>query len=96
MLNDDNVRWNEFAEDEFKTAFDWYGNIDHSLSLRLVLCVDATLQIIKRHTFIGSPIYDDIRRSLIKNFPYGIYYRIEKKNIIVVGFRHFKQDKRKL
>ena len=86
------IIWNELAENELKVAYDWYESKRYGLGDALILCIDAALARLENHPFIGTPICDDVRRILIKRYPYGIYHRVIKGDIIVVGFRHFRQE----
>ena len=86
------VYWNEFAEEELKQAYNWQDLKRIGLGGALVLCIDAAVDGLLRHPYFGTPITDDVRRVLIKKFPYGLYYRVRDKRIEVVGFRHFRRE----
>lgn len=36
--------------------------------------------------------YSDIKKCIIKKFPYSIYYYIDEKRIVVLGCFHFKRN----
>jgi toxin ParE1/3/4 len=39
------------------------------------------------------PIYDDpVRRSLLRRFPYGIFYEMETDRVVVLAFGHMKRE----
>jgi plasmid stabilization system protein ParE len=86
------ITWNELAEAEFKEAFNWYEGQRIGLGHSLVICIDACLDNLNRHPFYGTPIHVDVRRVLIKKFPYGLYYRVIKSDIEIIGFRHFRRE----
>jgi plasmid stabilization system protein ParE len=85
------IVWNELAEKELKDAYTWYELQRSGLGDSLVLCIDASLAGLLRHPFLGTPIAGDVRRILVKKFPYGLYYRVKDTDIEVIGFRHFMQ-----
>ena len=68
----------------------WYEKRRPGLGDELELCVDAAVDVIQRYNNIGTVISKSVRRVLIKRFPFGLYYKITKKGIEVIGFRHFK------
>lgn len=37
-------------------------------------------------------IHKDIRRALIRRFPYGIFYLLEQDKVIVLAFLHTSRD----
>ena len=86
------INWVDIADKELWVAFYWYEERREGLGVEFAGCVDAGLERLVRHPFIGRPIRDDVRRILIRRFPYILYYRIVGDEIEVVGFRHHKQD----
>ena len=86
------VIWVDEAELEILVAIDWYNEKRIGLGYDLVECVDVALLALNRHPFISIPVSDNVRRVLIRRFPYGLYYRVIKNVIEVVGFRHFRQN----
>ncbi|PAX53266.1 type II toxin-antitoxin system RelE/ParE family toxin [Brunnivagina elsteri] len=51
-------------------------------------CVDETLNLICLLPEAYSVVYRDIRRAVVKRFPYVIYYRIVSSRIIVTAIFH--------
>ena len=88
----DDIDWVDIADGELWDAFYWYEERMEGLGIQFASCVDAGLAKICRHPYIGRPVSDDVRRILIRRFPYKLYYRVLGKKIEVVGFRHNKQD----
>ena len=54
--------------------------------------IDAKLEFIKRHSKICPKMYKDFRRGLISRFPFGIYYTIERKRIVVFAVLDLRQN----
>ena len=77
---------------ELLEAIDWYNKQRKGLGYDLAECVDAALLGLNHHPFIGTPVIDNVRRILIRRFPYGLFYRVIKNAIEVVGLRHFRQN----
>ena len=84
-------KWVDVADAELLEAVDWYNNRRNGLGIDLAECVDAAMETLNRHPFIGTPVSNSVRRILIRRFPYGIFYRIDEDLIEIVGFRHFRQ-----
>jgi plasmid stabilization system protein ParE len=43
---------------------------------------------------LPATIYRDVRRALVRRFPYAIYYRVEPERIAVIAIHHGKRDPR--
>lgn len=52
----------------------WYESHLNGLGNEFLLCVDACIQNISRNPEFYQKIHKNIRRALIRRFPYGIFY----------------------
>jgi plasmid stabilization system protein ParE len=50
---------------------------------------------IQRNPELRAVIYRNVRRSLLRRFPYAVYYRIEPDRVAVVAIHHTKRDPRR-
>ena len=73
-------------------AFNFYDEQSSGLGEEFIRCVDAKLEFIKRH----PKMYKDFRRGLISRFPFGIYYTIERKRIVVFAVLDLRQNPEKI
>jgi toxin ParE1/3/4 len=82
------------AEHDLDDAFIWYEMNQIGLGKRFFQSVDESVQFLSEDPFMFAEIYNGLRRSLIKKFPYGIYYKVilESKEIQIVGVLHFGRD----
>jgi plasmid stabilization system protein ParE len=80
------------AEAELAEAYRWYEDRRTGLGSDLLLLVEASLTSIQRAPHSYPLVYHDVRRTLIKRFPYGIYYLVEETRIIVIAIFHAKRD----
>jgi len=48
----------------------------------------ACAQEIPRNPFLYRKIYKDFRCTLLRRFPYAIYFRIEDDKVVVLGLFH--------
>ena len=77
--------------DLFK-AFSFYDEQSSGLGEEVVRCVDAKLEFIARHPNDCPKMYKDFRRGLISRFPFGIYYKIDSKRIVIFAVLDLRQD----
>ncbi|MHB9024862.1 MAG: type II toxin-antitoxin system RelE/ParE family toxin [Armatimonadota bacterium] len=50
--------------------------------------VDAALADIAEHPYRWPVIFPNIHRRLIHRFPYGLFYRIDEDEIVIVAVAH--------
>ena len=73
------------AEAEIAEAYDYYEAVSEGLGAAFLLAVEACLNGIERSPEMYAVIYKDIRRGLLRRFPYGIFYLIEQGEIVVLA-----------
>ena len=87
------------AETDIKEAAIWYEKQQKSLGNDFLDEVQSTFEIISNNPHLYVEIHRQVRRALIHRFPFAIYYRIEKKRLIVFavmhGSRHPRQWKQR-
>jgi len=47
---------------------------------------------IQRNPMLYPQVYRDFRRCLLRRFPYGIYFKMEGSDVIVIGVFHCARD----
>jgi len=82
------------AEHDLDDAFIWYELNQIGLGKKFFESIDESVQFLSESPLIFAEIYRGLRRSLIKKFPYGIYYKVilETNEIQIVGVIHFGRD----
>ncbi len=82
------IEFLEVAQAELDEAFSWYENQQENLGVQFLTEFDAAIRRIaafpKSYVMLGS----DIRRCLIKRFPYGVLYGIDADRIIIIAVAH--------
>ncbi|MCU7500490.1 MAG: type II toxin-antitoxin system RelE/ParE family toxin, partial [Ignavibacteria bacterium] len=73
------------AERELIEAVNWYEERIKGLGSSFLLSIEAAIDSISRNPKAYPKIYKNIRRILIRRFPFGIYYFVEKERIIVLA-----------
>jgi len=82
------------AEQDISEAFDWYEEQRKGLGHEFLLRVEATLDSLVYEPYVYAPIYKDIRRKLLRRFPYGVFYVVGDDNIVVLAVIHAKRHPR--
>jgi len=80
------------AEAEMGEAFDWYEEQLPGLGSDFLLNVDAALNAILRNPKQFPVAHKNLRRTLIRRFPYQIFFILEKNRIVVLAVFHAKRS----
>lgn len=87
------VRLRRRAQQELLGAVEWYQGHDAALSAAFVDEVQALIRRIAElpHQF---PVVHRaaIRRALLRQFPYAMYFKIERDDVIVLAILHQRRD----
>ena len=72
------------AENDLDEAFLWYESQMEGLGEKFIHNIDKGFEFIRSHPKASSIVFPNaIKRHIIKNFPFGIYYIIDEKLIHV-------------
>ena len=84
------------AEVDIDNAYIWYELRQINLGNKFYKKVEESVQFISNNPYCCKVFYKDIRRYIIRKFPYAIYYIVsfEYKEIQIVGVIHFKRSSR--
>ena len=63
----------EVAQDLLE-AYDWYQERRDGLGDEFLSCVDACIQSIRRNPEMYGVVFQDLRRALVRRFPYSVFY----------------------
>ena len=80
------------AKADLLDAYHWYQEQRSGLGDDFKLCVDEIMSKIQRNPHIHKAIFQNVRRSVTKRFPFGIFYTIEREKIIVLAALHARRD----
>lgn len=80
------------AEADIEATFRWYEERSKGLGSEFLRAVDAIFASIRRHPLAFPIVYKQMRRALLRRFPYGIFYIVEDSSkIAVLGCFHAKR-----
>ncbi len=85
-------RFHPEAEAEFVAAIDYYESCEPGLGQDFAVEVYSTIQHILSFPKAWPPIDSDIRRSLVRRFPYGVIYAEEDGRILILAVMHLHRN----
>jgi plasmid stabilization system protein ParE len=82
------------ALEEIADAAAWYDGRATGLSADFLRALDSTLASVRRNPRQYPVIRNDLRRALLRRFPYSVVYTATDEEIVVVARAHWRQDPR--
>jgi len=79
------------AQKEITEAFLWYEQQRSGLGTQLMLLLEKKFELLQQNPSQYPAVYKTIRRSLIKKFPYSIFYIVDGNTVVVIAFFHIKR-----
>jgi len=80
------------AERDLAEAHAWYEERVPGLGSDFLAVVEQTLEDIQKDPGRFPLIYHEIRRTLIRRFPYGIFFVCEEQRITVLAVMHTARE----
>ena len=80
------------ARTDFDDAFDWYEAQRAGLGVEFAERVHAVFDSVSALPESHAPIYRDVRKALVRPFPYSVIYRIRGGRVVVLAVFHNKRD----
>jgi hypothetical protein len=80
---------------DIKESYNWYNDKSSELGERFFLSVSGSLKSILRAPIQYPKYSKEIRRCLIKRFPFAIFYFIYKNEIVIIAVMHLKREPNK-
>jgi plasmid stabilization system protein ParE len=80
------------AAEELKDSFMWYEVQSKGLGFDFFRCVDATISSISCSPLMYPEVHKNIRRALIRKFPFEIFYIIAESKIIILAVFHASRN----
>lgn len=80
------------AESDLLDAHKWYEDRSKGLGSDFLRSIEATIASIKRYPKMYPQVYKNVRRALIRRFPYGIFNIINQEKIVVIAAFHVRRD----
>ncbi|MBL7180040.1 MAG: type II toxin-antitoxin system RelE/ParE family toxin [Pseudomonadota bacterium] len=83
------------AQQDTDAAYSWYEDRRSGLGEEFLACVDACIQAICRTPELHAKVHEEYRRSLVRRFPYAIFYEYTGGKVIVYSIFHASRDPKK-
>ena len=87
-----NVVFSPLARLELLQADDWYSQTDIQISVAFYADVARTEQFLKNSPYLYAKTEGDIRRAVLKRFPYSLFYTIDDQVVTVLSVFHQNRD----
>jgi len=82
------------AEADLAASKLWYDEQLDGLGARFLAEADATLRRIEANPMAFGFVRGKLRRALLFRFPFGVFYGLTDRNIVVVAVLHAARDPR--
>ena len=83
---------NPQAEKEALEAAKWYEARSRGLGAAILEIIEQSLDGIQENPFRFPIAFRDIRKALLKRFPYGIYFRVRPDRIRILAIMHLSRN----
>ena len=83
---------NAFAESDLEIASDWYASRKDGLDHDFIGEIEKAIKRIQENPRQFAVVKMQIRMSIVKRFPYGIYFYISDDIINVFAVFHFSRN----
>lgn len=80
------------AKADVRSAARWYELQRTGLGREFVSEVDGVLNRVSENPFQYQALHRELRRAIVHRFPYGVFYRIQGRRIVVFCVMHLHQD----
>ena len=77
------------VEDDLIVGYLWYEEKALGLGDEFLRTFYARANELSHNSLLYQKVYSDFRRSLLRRFPYAIYYRLEEDTVVVFGLFHY-------
>lgn len=76
-------------------AHDWYEAKQPGLGARFLDQVEATVLRLRENSQQFPVVFQDVHRALLRRFPYGLFFRVDISELVVVACFHGSRDPRR-
>ena len=79
------------ALDEYESAARYYAECQEGLELRFIASVEAALRRVSETPTRWRLFEEDVRRCLVRVFPYAILFSIEADCVLIIAIMHLNR-----
>jgi|SRR6185369_10885820 toxin ParE1/3/4 len=85
-------RFTPEADAELTEARQWYSHWRRGLDLRFMQGVEETLTRVVDNPHLFPVIHGNLRRALVRHFPFAIFYEITANEIQIIAVFHSRRN----
>ncbi|PIX96372.1 MAG: hypothetical protein CO126_07185 [Hydrogenophilales bacterium CG_4_9_14_3_um_filter_63_34] len=85
------VRFLSEADVEFRESARYYEDKAPGLGVAFIAEVHRVAAIVASQPSIGSPVDDELRKFILRRFPYNVIYSIEGDEVVMTSVAHHKR-----
>ena len=86
------VRLSPAAESDVRDIYTWYKNQGKGLALQFRRSLGNCLERVQKNPAAYAKVHGEIRRALLRRFPYCVFYVIGESEVGVLGVFHGHRD----
>ena len=86
------VRLSPAAEGDVRDIYTWYKNQDKGLALEFRRALGDCLERVRNNPMAYPKVHGEVRRALLRRFPYCVFYVIRESEVGVLGVFHGHRD----
>jgi plasmid stabilization system protein ParE len=86
------IRFTPEADVELTGAREWYSRQRKNLDLEFMQCIDDALSRAVDNPYFFPIVYRNLRRAVVRRFPFAIFYKVGADEIQVVAVFHSRRD----
>ena len=83
-----NLRISVEARSDISEAVEWLAERSPTVPQRFRASLEDTFGIILEHPSMFPQVHREVRRALLRKFPYAVFYIVEGDDAVVVGVVH--------
>jgi plasmid stabilization system protein ParE len=79
---------------DLAAAYGWYEGQRAGLGEDFLAEIEESLDTIERFPEMFAQVHGEVRRAMVSRFPYAVFYRIEREQVVVLTVLHTARDPR--
>jgi plasmid stabilization system protein ParE len=85
------LKFRAAASADVEEAYAWYEEQREGLGDEFRAAIDVAVDLISNNPKLWAVVHRDMRRILLRRFPYGLFYRIVGDELVVVACAHVRR-----
>ena len=86
------IRFTPEADAELTEARRWYSHNRQDLDLEFMQCIDDVLARVVSNPHFFPVVYRNLRRAVVRRFPFAVFYEITADEVQVVSVFHSRRN----